>query len=71
MQQLALFDHLVDEQKERVWDRKPKCFRGLEIDSQVELGRLLNGQVGGPRALQNLVRVGGSASEQIGLARAI
>src|SRR5262252_7638774 len=26
-------------------DREPKCFRGLEVDSQVELGRLLHGQV--------------------------
>src|SRR5215475_10275888 len=65
------FDHLVGEQKERFRDREPKCFRGLEVDSQVELGRLLHGQVGGPRALQNLVHVAGSASEQIVLARAV
>jgi hypothetical protein len=62
------FDHLVGEQKERFRDREPKCFRGLEVDSQVELGRLLHGQVGGRRALQNLVHVAGSASEQIGQA---
>jgi hypothetical protein len=61
-QQPPLFDNLISEQKERFRDREPKCFRGLEIDSQIELGRLLNGQVGGPRALQNLVHIAGSAS---------
>src|SRR5262245_17534190 len=64
-------DHLVGEQKERFRDREPKCFRCLEVDSQVELGRLLHGQVGGPSALQNLVHVAGRASEQIVLARAV
>ena len=39
---LHSFDHLVGEQKERFRDREPKCFRGLEVDSQVELGRLLS-----------------------------
>jgi len=47
---LSLFDQLVGEQKERFRDREPKHFRSLEVDNQVELGRLLHGQVGGPRA---------------------
>src|SRR5262249_31310502 len=48
-----------------------KCFRCLVVDSQVELGRLLHGQVGGPSALQNLVHVTGTTTEQIGQARAV
>src|SRR5262249_36732345 len=31
---VILLDHLVGEQKERFRDREPKCFRGLEVDSQ-------------------------------------
>src|SRR5215467_2236882 len=65
------FDYLVGKQKERVRDREPNCFRGLEVDGQLEFDRLLHGQVGGLGALQDLVHVPSRAPEQVRLARAV
>jgi hypothetical protein len=36
------FDHCVGTQQKRFRDRKPNCFRGLEIDSQIKLRGLLH-----------------------------
>src|SRR5215471_15239787 len=62
-------DHLVGKQKERFRDREPKCLCGPKVHDQFKLRRLLHGQVGWPRALQNLVHIAGSASDQIGRIR--
>jgi len=47
-----------------------KRLGGLEIDHQLELRRLLDGQVGGLRAFQDLVHEKGSTSEEGDMARA-
>jgi hypothetical protein len=39
-----LFDHPVRLEKDRLWDREPECLRGLEVDYQLELRRLLAGR---------------------------
>ena len=45
MQQIVpSFDHLVGEQQHGLRDAQPKCLRGLDVDHELELGRLLNRQ---------------------------
>src|SRR4029077_18898042 len=41
----ALLDHLVGEQLHRVWNGNSERLRSLEIDDQLELGRLKHRQV--------------------------
>ena len=43
----ALLDDLVCADEHRLRDREPECLRRLEVDDQLELGRLLDGKVGG------------------------
>src|SRR5690349_19577675 len=52
-----LFDHLVGPLQERWRDREPERPGGPEVDDQLELRGLLDGQVGGPGALEDLVDV--------------
>jgi hypothetical protein len=58
-------DHLIRPQQERQGNREAERLRGLEVDDEIELGRLFHGQVG-LGALENLVHVGGGAPKQIG-----
>src|SRR5690242_19596339 len=51
----ALFDHLIRSQQQCLRDRQTQGLRGLEIDDQFKLGGLLDGKVGGPGALEDLV----------------
>ena len=44
-QQEELFDHLVGAGKQRWRNGEAECFRGLEIDSQIEIGALLHRQI--------------------------
>ena len=53
---------LCDEERRHL---ETKRLGGLEIDHQLELRRLLHGEVGGPGALQNLVHVRGAAPIEI------
>jgi hypothetical protein len=53
-----LFDHLVGAQLEFAADGEAERLRGLEIDGELELGRLLDGKVLRPCALQYLVHTG-------------
>jgi hypothetical protein len=48
-------DDLVRPHENRLRDRQAEGLRGLEVDDQLELCGLLNREVGGLRALQNLV----------------
>jgi hypothetical protein len=41
-----LFDHLVGAQEERFWDRQTKNLGGRKIEDEIELGRLLDREVG-------------------------
>jgi hypothetical protein len=52
-EQHALLDHLVRPQEERLRDRQPERFRGLEVDDQFELRGLLDGKVSGLGALED------------------
>jgi hypothetical protein len=52
-----LFNHLIRPLQERRRDRQTEGLGGLEVDHEFELRRLLDGQVGGPGALEDLVDV--------------
>ena len=47
----ALLDHLVHSHQQRLRDRQAERSRSLQVDHQLELGRLLNREVGRLRAL--------------------
>src|SRR5438132_11287815 len=51
-------DHLVGAGDERRRDVKAKRLRGLEVNDQLELRRLLHRKLAGLRALENLVDEG-------------
>ena len=53
----SLLDHLIRPLQERRRDRQPEGLGGLEVDDQLELRRLLHGQVGGLGTFQNLVYI--------------
>ena len=44
---------------------------GFQIDDELELRRLLHGEIGGLSAFQNLVHIGGGAPVQVGKAHAV
>ena len=60
------FDHLVGAGQERLRHGQAKRLRGLEVDHQLELGRLLHRQVGRLLALEDAVDVAGRAAGRIG-----
>ncbi len=49
----SLLDHLIRPPQQRGRDRQAKRFRGLEVDDQLELRRLLDGKVRGFGAVQD------------------
>src|SRR5262249_27068656 len=49
----SLLDHLVGARDNRGGNLQAECFRGLEVDHQVELSRLQHRQVGRLRAFEN------------------
>ena|SRR5258705_135497 len=51
----SLFDHLVGAGQQRRWHDDAKRLCGLQIDHQVEFGRLFDRQVGRLRTLEYLV----------------
>src|SRR6185503_8700367 len=62
----ALFDHSVSTAQYRWWDRQSERLRGLEVDDQFELRRLLDWEVGGLGVLQDLVDVGRGLAKLLG-----
>ena len=54
-QKTSLFDHLVGERQERLGDRQAERLGGLEVDDQVELGRLLDRDVVRLSPAKNLI----------------
>jgi hypothetical protein len=56
-QTAPLFDHLVSADHDRLRDFDAEHPRGLEIDYQLELGRLLDRQVGGFGALEDTIDI--------------
>src|SRR5215211_2669059 len=59
-----LFDHLVGAREQRGRDVEPERLGGLDVDHELELGRLLDRDVGWLRSAQNLVdKLGGPSVE--------
>ena len=48
----TLLDDLIRTQQQRRRDREPERLRGLEVDHQLELRRLLDGEIAGLRAVE-------------------
>src|SRR5882724_8739554 len=65
------FDDLVDAGEDRGRDRQPEGFGGVEIDDQLKPGRLLDRQIGGLGALEDLSGVDADLTNRVGEARAI
>src|ERR1700704_2084954 len=59
-------DHLIGPLQEGGRDRQAERLCGLEVDDEIELRRLLDGQVGGLGALQDSVNVDCSTSFHLG-----
>ena len=51
---------------EGLWNREGERFRSFEVDDQLELGRLFDGEIGGLCAFQYFVGVGHCAAKKIG-----
>jgi hypothetical protein len=66
-----LLDDLVRAQQQRLRNRQSKCFGGFEVDDQLQLGRLLDREVGGFRTLDDFLYVFCSALEGVGKVGAI
>src|SRR3981081_4267341 len=66
-----LLDHLIRSSQHRRRDRHTKGLGRLEIDHELELRRLLDGQVGGLGALEDLVHVRGRTPEEFAEVRSI
>ena len=50
-----LLDHLIRPLQERRRDRQAKRLGGLQVDDQLKLGHLLDGEIGGLGAAEDLV----------------
>src|SRR5262249_61805627 len=59
------FDHLVGERDDPRRDFEAECFRGFQIEDELEFGRLLNWKVGGVCTLEDLFDVGGGTPKQV------
>ena len=61
-----LFNHLIRPRQHIRRNRQADLLRGFQIDDQLELCRLLDGQIGGLGAFQNLVHIRSGAAGQVG-----
>src|SRR5258708_15679803 len=61
----ALFDHFVSQQLHRYRYIDAERLGGLHVDDQLEPGGLLDGEVGGLGALEDLVHVHRAAPKQV------
>src|SRR5262245_55842187 len=62
---VSLFNHLIGASKERGWYREAERLGSDQVDDQVEFDRLLDRQVRGLCAAQNLVDIVAGAPEQV------
>jgi len=58
-------DDPISIEQQRLGHRQPERLRGSTVDDQLELGRLLDGEVAGLGSLENLVDVDGGTVEQV------
>src|SRR5262245_60519158 len=65
------FDHLVGTGEQRGWHREAKRLGSREVYIEVELGRLLYRQIGGPFALENSIHVTSRTPIRVGRVDAI
>src|SRR5262249_1859600 len=68
---IASFDHFVGTGEQRLRNYQPDRLRGLEIDYQLELGRLLDWKIGSFRTTQNFVDVVRRVAKQLLVAWAV
>src|SRR5215472_6385678 len=61
-----LLDHLIRPRQQRPRNRQAERFGRLEVDHQLELGWLLDRQIGGLGALEDLVDVVGAPPKEVG-----
>src|SRR5262249_20540281 len=61
----SLLDHLVRLQQHARRDREPEGLGRLQVENELKLHWLLDGQVGRLGACENLVHVGGRAAEEV------
>src|SRR6266480_1723444 len=59
------FDHLVGKREQRGWDFEAKCLRGVQVDDELELGRLHHWQISGLFAFENTTGVNPALAIQI------
>src|SRR6266850_7458581 len=62
---LRSLDHLICPLPERRRDREAEGLGGLEVDNQIELGRLLDRKIGGLRTFANLGHIRGGMSDNV------
>ncbi len=67
----ASFDHLIGANEHCRWHNDAKRLCGLQIDHQLELGRLFDRQVGRLRTLENLVDENGGPTKYIWIIRSV
>ena len=66
-QQIAyLFDHLIGAREQCGWNRDAERLRRLQVDNQLDLGRLLHRQVGRLFAFQDAARVDAGKAVRFG-----
>src|SRR6266566_1275200 len=68
---LPLFDHLIRPHQDGLRDRQPERLGRLQVDDQLKLRRLLNGQVSGLRALEDLVDVDSGVAVDVNVVRPV
>src|SRR5215467_8542598 len=64
-------DHLICPTQHGRRDSQPECLGGFQVDDQLELGRLLDGQIGRLGALEDPVHEDRGASLQVKIVCAI
>src|SRR5438445_623232 len=69
--ELRLLDHVVRPQQKRRRDPEAERPGGLEVDDEFERGGLLDGQVGRPCPLEDLVRQTGGATIHLGVVHSV
>ncbi len=67
----ALFDHIISLSEQRGRHGEAERIRGLAIDDEFELRRLLDREISRFGALKNLVHVRSGAPEEVGETRAV